>query len=304
MKEQIKVGFLISYDYEMLKVSLPLIYASADWITLAIDCNNKTWSGLDLHIPDAFYDWVKLVDTDQKISIYKDDFYQASLSVMENDTRERNMLSKFMEPGGWHIQIDTDEYFVEFEQFVHFLRNQVDKLLNFSNEPVTLYVKWVSLFKEVEGGYLSVTSFEDVPIATRHPIYKQSRLNDHRKIFANFIMMHQSWARTRHEIQVKLSSWSHKDDFNTDSYFNLWDVCDQHNYVYYNNFHPLVPEIWASLRFIVVGSIAELIENYSKKDVTILKDHLHKESMSTLDNRSKRNAWRKFLESIAGLWKR
>jgi hypothetical protein len=33
---------------------------------------------------------------------------------MECDTRERNMLAKYMGEGGWHVQIDADEYFADF----------------------------------------------------------------------------------------------------------------------------------------------------------------------------------------------
>lgn len=292
------MGFLVSYDYEMLKVSLPLIYASADSITLAVDCNNKTWSGLDFDIPAHFYDWLRQADVDQKIEIYKDDFYQSSLSVMENDTRERNMLSKYMGAGGWHIQIDTDEYFLEFEQFVHFLRNEVDKVTKGLNEPVSVYVKWVSLFKKVEGGYLIVTSFEDVPIATRHPVYKYARFNEHRRLFTDFSMLHQSWARGRSEIQEKLNSWSHKDDFNTDSYFRFWDVCDQHNSSFYHNFHPLVPENWAGLRFISAKSITTLIGHYVEEEVTKSKHQPNRKRISDLPNRLKNNFWKRYFKFL------
>ena len=42
---QIQVGFLMSYDYELLKNSIPLVYADADSITIALDENQRTWSG-------------------------------------------------------------------------------------------------------------------------------------------------------------------------------------------------------------------------------------------------------------------
>lgn len=38
MKE-IQVGFLMSYDYELLKISIPLVYEEADHITIALDKN-------------------------------------------------------------------------------------------------------------------------------------------------------------------------------------------------------------------------------------------------------------------------
>lgn len=114
----IKIGFLISYDYQMLKTSLPLVYASADEIFLAIDYKRRTWSGNSFEISDDFFSWIEIFDKDKKIHIYEDDFYDPSLSVKDNDTRERNMLGIRMGSGGWHLQVDSDEYFVDFSMFV------------------------------------------------------------------------------------------------------------------------------------------------------------------------------------------
>ena len=87
--KKIKVGFLVSYDYEFLKTSIPLVYHSADEIYLAIDINNNTWSGNKFQIHDSFFDWINKIDKNQKIKIYKDDFYDITLSSKENDTREK-----------------------------------------------------------------------------------------------------------------------------------------------------------------------------------------------------------------------
>ena len=43
--KKIHVGFLLSYDYEKLKLSLPPVYKYSDAIFIAMDINNKTWSG-------------------------------------------------------------------------------------------------------------------------------------------------------------------------------------------------------------------------------------------------------------------
>ena len=42
--KKMHVGFLLSYDYELLKYSLPPVYQFADRIYLAKDKNNKTLS--------------------------------------------------------------------------------------------------------------------------------------------------------------------------------------------------------------------------------------------------------------------
>ena len=41
---------------------------------------------------------------------------------LKNDTRERTMLSEKMGIGNWLIQIDSDEYFIDFEDFIKQLR--------------------------------------------------------------------------------------------------------------------------------------------------------------------------------------
>jgi len=42
MKREIKVGMLVSYDYESIKNSLPPVYDYADRIVLAVDKDGKT----------------------------------------------------------------------------------------------------------------------------------------------------------------------------------------------------------------------------------------------------------------------
>ena len=43
--KKIHVGFLLSYDYELLKIALPPVYKSSDRIFIAIDKEYLTWSG-------------------------------------------------------------------------------------------------------------------------------------------------------------------------------------------------------------------------------------------------------------------
>jgi len=93
----IKAGFLISYDYEYLKIALPLIYSCDDIseIYLAIDQNFKTWNGEDFTLPDSFFQWIKDFDTKKKITIYRDNFYVSELSTIDCDTRETNAFRTY-----------------------------------------------------------------------------------------------------------------------------------------------------------------------------------------------------------------
>ena len=120
--KKIHIGFLLSYDYEKLKNSIPPVYEEADKIFIAVDHENRTWSGQKYYIDESFFTWLKKFDKDNKIEIYKDDFYVPEISAIENDNRERHMLSLKMGIGNWLIQIDSDEYFLDFKKFVKELR--------------------------------------------------------------------------------------------------------------------------------------------------------------------------------------
>jgi hypothetical protein len=253
----VKVGFLISYDYENLKISLPRVYAQASRIYLAVDVEGKTWSGTDLAIPQNFWDWVKAVDTEQKIEIYYDKFYVEGLSPMECDTRERNMLGKAMGKSDWYLQIDADEYFVDFGHFVH-------KLKNFkAAEPTTVNCRVVTLFKALSSGYLTIDeSFETLSFATNNPVYDVARNNTtcNQQIYWEDLVLHQSWARDPDAIWFKLSNWSHKNDFNTASFFNLWKAIDEFNYSCLRDFHPLDAVTWPRLK-LLRGNLSEILES-------------------------------------------
>src|SRR5690606_41171415 len=66
-------------------------------------------SDLKFQVAPSFYDWLKEFDSEKKIQIYKDDFYIPELSAIENDTRERTLLSEKMGVGNWLVQVDADE---------------------------------------------------------------------------------------------------------------------------------------------------------------------------------------------------
>lgn len=253
----IKVGFLISYDYEFIKTSLPRVYNEVEEIYFAVDANGLTWSGESIQIEEAFWDWVEEFDTAKKIRIYKDSFYVDGLTPMECDTRERNLLGKRMGEADWYIQIDSDEYFVDFASFAH-------KLKAFKSAvPVTVACRVLTLFKRVANGYLIIGGSEELlAFATNNPVYDVARNNTSGNEQVNWddLVLHQSWARTPEEIYLKLHNWSHKDDFNVDSFFKLWTAIDEDNYHVIKSFHPLWSNVWPCLKF-VVGSVQQILNS-------------------------------------------
>jgi hypothetical protein len=259
----IKVGYLISYDYEFVKTSLPRVYDSVAEIYFAVDKDRKTWSGQDFEIKEPFWDWVREFDTLNKITIYEDSFYVPGLSPMECDTRERNLLSKRMGEADWYVQIDSDEYFLDFKAFA-------ERLLNFNPaDPTSVYCHVATLFKKVESGYFLIRdSIETLSFATNNPVYDLARNNEsgNKHVVWDDLVLHQSWAREPEEIRLKLSNWSHKNDFNTKSFYKLWDAIDEHNYYGVSNFHPLYPPTWPGLIFFS-GSIQKILESASAAEL-------------------------------------
>ena len=259
----IKVGFLISYDYEFIKTSLPRVYNEVEEIYFAVDANGLTWSGEPIQIADGFWSWVEEFDTAKKIRIYKDSFYVEGLTPIECDTRERNLLGKQMGKADWYVQIDSDEYFVDFPLFVR-------KLNTFKPAgPVTIGCRVVTLFKALSNGYLFIAdSTERLDFATNNPIYDVSRNNisNNEQLNWDDLVLHQSWARKPEDIYFKLHNWGHRDDFNLDSFFNLWNAIDKDNHHVLKDFHPLGSGIWPRLKFIE-GNVPQILNSDSVKTI-------------------------------------
>ena len=67
--KKIHVGFLLSYDYEKLKNSIPPVYKTADSIFIAIDKDYRTWSGQKFEVDDSFFEWLMNFDVENKITL-------------------------------------------------------------------------------------------------------------------------------------------------------------------------------------------------------------------------------------------
>lgn len=263
----VKVGYLVSYDYEYLKYSLPLVYENekVQEIILVIDKHRLTWSGNKFEIPTAFFEWIKSIDTESKIKIKEDSFYNELNPPMINENEERNFLYKKMGKCDWYIQLDCDEYFLDFGAFMNELEEiYLDK--NKYHNTLSVCVKFANLFKKLEKGFLVISPIiENCWVATTNPICYYGRVNEYNKtIESGAILIHQSWARSQDEIYQKITNWGHKNDFDSNSYFNLWKSLDINNYRYIRNFHPLQDNdgVWNELKLLNFENIETLL-NFS-----------------------------------------
>lgn len=259
----IKVGYLISYDYDLLFTSMQQIYLFVDKIYLAIDKDGKTWSGNAFEIPKSFFNQVKEFDYLNKIELYYDSFYIETLSPMENDVRERTMLSKKMGKG-WLIQIDVDEYIYNFEIISKYLKKHIYLTYIPRLIPIAFKGSLVTLFKKVESGYLFIDNREKFSLITNYPEYQYARSNDSIiNYFLGINTIHQSWARSDEEMQFKISNWGHRDDFDTHKYFEFWKSLNEKNYKDFKNIHPLSPKFWNEIKFLESKNIDDFISKYS-----------------------------------------
>lgn len=198
--------------------------------------------------------------------MYSDDFYLPDLTAMQNQTRERNLIAEQMGEGGWHVQVDSDEYFPDFGAFVGFLRRH-SRWLAPDSPPIDIGAFLIPLYKKFDDGFLYIpNAYETFAIATNRPKYKQARKTTGRILYAPYYLFHQTWARPEEEIWTKVNSFGARTQFHIQSYYNLWKSIDRHNYRYLRDFHPLIPAVWHSLAWGDGKNILEFITNYRQSN--------------------------------------
>jgi len=262
MEGKIQVGYLVSYDYELLKNSIPTVYSESDSVYLAIDSNRKTWKGQTIEIKEDFFKWIDDFDTQKKIVIYEEEFYIQGLTAMECEIRERKMLAHKMGIGNWLIQLDSDEYFYDFRKFVSFLKTKNHLLINPENKIVQICGFKINLYKYVDEGVLYVDKLDKFMIATNYPNYKIGRHAKCRSIYTDSVALHDCLSRSREDLVQKIENWGHNDEINKNEFMNKWDLVSISNYKQIRGFFYLDPMHWKTLEFMKGNSLQELLSNF------------------------------------------
>lgn len=262
MSGKIQVGYLVSYDYELLKNSLPTIYKESDAIFLAIDKNRKTWKGDAIEINLDFFDWIRTFDVDNKIVLYEEEFYIPTLTTMQCEVRERKMLAEKMGIGNWLIQLDSDEYFYDFEKFVGYLKSNNKFLKNPQSQIIQICCFKINLYKYVEGGVMYVDKLDKFMVATNYPNYKIGRHGKCRSIYVDSVSLHDCLSRSRSELEQKLDNWGHNEDVNKEEFLRKWDSVNISNYKNIRGFFYLDPMHWKTIEFMKGNSLQELLINF------------------------------------------
>lgn len=246
--KKIHTGFLVSYDYEKLKTSIPAVYHDSDQIFLAIDHKYRTWTGSEFTIDDTFFSWLEAFDTDKKIILYKDDFYIPELSPIDNDTRERTMLGKKMGIGNWLIQIDADEVFINFSDFVRRLRKYDRFLEQPEKHKIQVSGFLINIYKYLDNGFLYINDATKFLVATNYPNYKRARNTRERVVYVGCYALHETLSRTEEELLFKISNWGHKEEVN-ETFLHKWIAANESNYHEMKDLFYLNPKDWKSLAY-------------------------------------------------------
>jgi hypothetical protein len=259
----IKVGYCVAYDWHFLAHSLPLVYEHADKICLSIDKDRISWSGNPYSIDEeAFKNMISKLDHLNKISILEEDYHVTGWSPTQNEYYQRKRVIEHLGEDGWHIMIDCDEYFINFPQFVAYLK----KIAKRREKKINVCCPMIHLYKQLHNGFLVVnpvhkSKIDCVPIASRGIAYETGRRNKGANIFTNFEILHQSWARTDGEIVDKISNWGHSHEVDKNTYLEKWRKVNSANFRLFENFHPLSPDYWPRLEFLSETSIEGILHN-------------------------------------------
>ena len=255
--KKIHVGFLLSYDYNKLKLAIPPVYKEADRIFIAMDENLTTWSGNTFTVDRSFFDWIKEIDTENKIEFYKDNFYLPHLTAIQNDTRERHMLGLKMGIGNWLIQVDSDEYFIDFARFVKKLRKDDSYLDNPEKHPIQFAGFHINIYKYLEDGLLYVNKPTKLLLATNYPNYKNAKNTKERIIYDETFILHEGLARSEEELALKLANWGHMHEINN-SFLEKWKMANKDNYHTIKDVFYLEPATWKELGYLPSTSLEDV----------------------------------------------
>lgn len=273
MKE-IQVGFLMSYDYELLKNSIPLVYKEAGNITIALDQDLRTWTGEHFEVDDEFFSWIRSFDTENKIQLYKDDFYKSNLNPMENEVRERKMLASRMGIGNWIIQIDADEYFVDFKKFTEQLKLKNNYLKDPEKNPIQIAGYYINLYKYTDDGILYVSESRNQKFATNFPGYVTGRNTKKRVVYIPNLVIHECLSRSEEEIRKKFNNWGHSHQVDIEKFLQKWKKVEQTNYNEFEDFFYLEPEKWKRLNYVQGKTISEIKTTINLEELMPSKLHL------------------------------
>ena len=237
---------LISYDYELLPMSISSYYEFVDEIVLGLDKNRQTWAGNSFTIDEAkLHSALKEIDKDEKISIVEESFYQFnSDDPIKNDNYERNYL-KAECSNDWVFSFDADEILLNAKDFFYKFCPLVERY----KDEVDLCMTWVTPYKEIDEYTLLIAEEDNSPffrenqgIATsKSSTFTYARWTDksakgQNRIQSPLIALHYSLCRNEKKLEQKINNTGHANLVKKDPFFDMWKATTLDNYHTRRNF--------------------------------------------------------------------
>ena len=235
---------LLAYDYKYAFDAIRSYYDIADEIILGYDHMHKSWSGNYFEFPVfKIKDELDKIDTKKKMRRFTENFH-AHGSPIENDTFERNELSKRCKPGNWIVQIDADERIIYPGHTKHAIEH--------TDPQFCVQAVWCSVYKTFGTKALIIEPVNECqPIATKlQGQYTAARRTNQPPADFTIPLLHYSWGRTADELRQKLTNWSHSQETNVDEAMKVWESVTLDNYQELRDFHPGVPQTWHQLKLV------------------------------------------------------
>lgn len=255
----ISVVMPVAYDWRYALDSLPHCYAIADEIVLGLDAQRVSWSGRPYPFNErAFRAGLGRLDRQAKIKVVEANFH-AQASPGDNDTFERNALSRHCRAGNWVLQIDSDEWMRNPAEFAAWLSQQ--RLAR----PV--FAQWLTVYKILGGTALVVDGpAEWVQVGSARPgRYIHMRDTGGWSQRSPLELLHFGWGRSRAELKRKLENWSHTLDVDAAAALRRWDAVTLANHRLQRDLHPIHPATWPGLRAVPLASLRALASGAVKR---------------------------------------
>ena len=268
-------AYLLAAEPSWIEASVTSYYAIVDTIVVSYDRSGRGWTGAPIPI-DECLDRLRSIDVAKKMRFCPGDYARLDRAPLENDTYQRQCAHQEASPGAdWVLSLDTDEVLPDCREFGRRLREEVP------GEFVAVEWPMRTFFRRFESGtFLEVCTFlrrqlseYPGPIASRPGVIhayarhiqqgllwrygirstgynpgERRSYQAHAVIPKSQAILHFSWARTEHDLECKLRSWSHNRDFDTRHYFErVWKPAPR-RWPLMANFHPISPRLWPALR--------------------------------------------------------
>jgi hypothetical protein len=266
---RITLGICIAYDWQLLEYSLPVIYPFVDQVCLSLDKTLTSWSGNKFEVDRvSLKSLIALIDTDNKILLLEESFYERGKLPIENESFQRKRMAEALGRADWTIQIDTDEIFINALDFI----NELKKYYGLKR-PVNIHGMWFNLIKHTPKGYI-YSVLKTPPLATNVPCYEYGRTNGYFNIHTNTFLAHLTWARPVDEIKLKMLNWGHSHEFNGESFFKIWEALDDYNWKYIKDFHHVIQTSIPKVFFQEARNLEEFTKAISVKQHSLTKKDL------------------------------